>query len=151
VSDQRLVVVGMNNPASRDPRAALWPDPPGCAGHRLWEMARARTGISQSEWLVLTDRRNLCVGDWSHSAARRQAAAWHDELRGRTVLQLGVSVMCAMRVEGDTLRRPLEWHPTRDWVDIPHPSGLCRSYNNSVVRTAVEILLAELVEMHREQ
>lgn len=150
MSDRRLVVVGMTNPLSSDPRASLRTSPPGCAGHRLWEMASARTGISEVAWLSMTDRRNLCVGDWSHQAARQQAALWHDELRGRTVLQLGLSVMCAMRVDGDTLRRPLEWHPNRDWVDVPHPSGRCRSYN-SVVRAAVEILLAELVEMHRDQ
>lgn len=33
-----LLLVGLDNPQSRDPRFALYPQPPGCSGYRLWKM-----------------------------------------------------------------------------------------------------------------
>lgn len=141
----RLVVVGMCNPQGSRP---LWTEPPGCAGHRLWQMASARTRITQEQWLGMTDRRNLCAGKvWSRSEAQETARRWRDELLGRTVVMLGMDVILAMRDER-TMRlwEPFEWWTDRDWVEIPHSSGLCREYNNPVTRAAAEILLADLVE-----
>lgn len=145
----RLVVVGMTNPLSRDPRHALWTQPPGCTGHRLWQMATARTDIGESEWLAMTERLNLCTGKWDRRAAIARAGELWEHLRDRTVVVLGVQPWLAMRREGDLLTGPLEWLPDREWVNIPHPSGLCRWYNSGVCRAAVEILLGDLVEAHR--
>lgn len=147
----RLVIVGMDNPQSARPEHALWTQPPGCSGHRLWRMATARTGISEEEWLAMTDRRNLCVGGWDLQRAKAQAEEWRPELEQRTVVQLGVSVYGAMRHHSHRgmLRMPLEWQIDRDWVYIPHPSGLCRSYNDDTIVAAVEIVLADLIRMQR--
>ncbi len=152
----RLVIIGMNNPASDRPEHALWTQPSGCTGNLLWRMATRHTGISESEWLSITDRRNLCIGPWDRGDACRRAGEWFEELRGRTVIWLGVDVMCAFRGPTTTLpywRPPfhiglqpaLMWNETEDWFEVPHPSGLNRWYNNDGNRAAVEIRLADIL------
>ena len=148
---ERLVIVGEVNPQSTDPARALWTQPPGCAGHRLWQMATARTGISEEDWLAMTDRRNLCVGGWEGEAATAEAERLTVELAGRTVVVLGALVASEFRRLADAphpVGQIVWWHE-RDWVAIPHPSGLNRVYNNPVTRASVEILLADLIHMHR--
>ncbi len=145
----RFVIVGMCNPQGNPP---LWTDPPGCAGHRLWQMATARTGISQEDWLAITDRRNLCLGkEWCREEARISAHAMVPELSSRTTVLLGGEVAscfpsCGLighwaKGYGTPPRNP------RPWVTIPHPSGMCRWYNEAANRAAVEILLGDLVEL----
>lgn len=151
----KIVIIGMCNPQSTRPEHALWTQPPGCTGHRLWQLATARTGVSEDEWLAMTDRRNLCTGSWDRARAREQAEAWRDELAGRTVIQLGLEVLAAMRCytrrdwPQDILYRRLEWQRGRDWIMVPHTSGLSHFYNADGHRAAVEILLQELIEQWR--
>jgi hypothetical protein len=147
---ERLVVVGMVNPLSTKSEFALWTQPPGCTGHRLWRMATARTGITQRQWLRMTERMNLCTGVWSRPAAVARAEELWESLRNRTVLILGLDTWAAMRRQGDHLTRPLEWMRDRDWAEVPHPSGLSHWYNKPPRRLAVEIILGELAETHRE-
>ncbi len=146
-----ITVVGMNNPQSTRPEHALWTQPDGCTGHRLWLLATSLTGISQEDWLAVADRRNLCVGEWSREAARAQADAWREELADRTVIMLGSEVLCTMRDwndPADRLLRPLEWHHSRDWFLLPHPSGLNRWYNCQVSRMAAQIRLRDVLAAH---
>lgn len=154
LSLNKLVVVGEMNPLSADPALALWTQPPGCSGSRLWQMANARTDISETEWLEMTDRRNLCTGRWDPAVATASALAMAPELRDRTVILLGSYVYAKFRrIEDKMMDRSsggVAWWSTRDWVNIPHPSGLNRWYNDVVCRASVEILLADLIHDYRE-
>src|SRR5580693_7569131 len=116
----RLYILGLNSPQSSDPRMALWPDPPGCAGHRLWSMVTEACGITVRDWLRCTQRVNLlsCTTlprDY-RGAARRRGEYLSALIQGRTVVLLGTDVANALGHGAG----PLEWG-TRDWVMIPHP------------------------------
>jgi len=133
----------MDNPLSDDPRRALWTQPVGCTGHRLWQMATARTGISESDWLERTQRMNLCVGGWSKRAAIEKMQEIRPSLTDRTCIMLGREVAWTFGMDQDFLH----WTPhMHDWVAIPHPSGLNHWYNCDGQRAAVEILLADILE-----
>jgi hypothetical protein len=151
---RRIVILGMNNPLSNDPKFALYPAPEGCAGHRLWRMANARTGISRQSWVERTDRRNLCTGEWDKTGATIVARQLREELwdTEHAVLCMGSQVAHLMHV----VEEPLMWARSatrnvphvdarRHFVKIPHPSGRNLWYNNPVHRVAVEILLADLL------
>lgn len=149
----RFVVVGMCNPLGEDPRMALWTKPEGCSGYRLWQMAAARTGVSEEEWLAMTDRRNLCRGEWDFETARMQAREWTAELSSRTMVILGSDVARCFPSTGMVCQwaRPKGTPPRAapPWIHIPHPSGLNRWYNDHANRAAVEILLGDLVDLVR--
>lgn len=151
----RFVIVGMNNPLSRDPRRALWPQPDGCTGHRLWQMATARTGVTMEEWVAMTDRRNLVSGEWDREAAREQARRWVPELQSRTTILLGSEVAGCFPSIGMICQwaRPKGTPPRAapPWIHIPHPSGRNRWYNDPACVLATEILLGDLVDMCRER
>lgn len=149
MTDPRTVVIGMNNPHSARPDAALLPYPRGVAGHRLWAMVSEVCGVSRHEWCRLTDRRNL-VDDttWDARTARTTAAALLDELQGRRVVALGGSVAAALWLPATT---PGTWTPWRGMMlcRIPHPSGLCRDYNDPLARIAVGLLFEEELDRTR--
>jgi hypothetical protein len=147
VAGNKLVIIGMNNPQSDLPEHAFWPAPEGCAGHRLWLMATARTGISQDDWLAMTDRRNLLVGPWSKQEAVAAATALRPSLEGRTVLALGREVAWCLGMDCEFGDYQWDW---RDWRSIPHPSGLNRWYNCDAQRIAVEIMLADYIRGYEE-
>lgn len=146
----RFAIIGMANPQGNRP---LWTRPEGCTGHRLWQLAAARTGIGEEEWLAMTDRRNLCGTEWSRDEARVEARKLWLELQQVTTIMLGAEVascfpstglMCQWAVGGGTPpRAPFPW------IHIPHPSGQNRWYNDDKNRVGVEILLADLVELCR--
>lgn len=149
----KFVVVGMNNPLFEDPRRALWPQPDGCTGHRLWLMAAARTGVTQEEWVDMTDRRNLCTGEWIFEAGRLQARMWTAELHTRTTVLLGSDVARCFPSTGMLCQwaRPIGTPPRAapPWIHIPHPSGMNRWYNDPANKACVEVLLGDLVELCR--
>jgi hypothetical protein len=121
---QRPLIVGESNPYGSDPYYALYPDPDGCAGHRL---CCKILGISKPAYLNTFDRVNLCDGPWRIREARTKAST----LRGRQLILLGSKVCSAFGL-------PFEpWTLVGDvapWVILPHPSGLCRmwSMKNSI-------------------
>lgn len=161
-SDQRTVLLGMNNPLSDDPKYALFPLPTGCTGHRLYEMfsdsaERRSTSVSRLDYIRGFCRRNVLAGrEWSKAAAREAAPALARELADRRVVVVGVSVLEALR-----LPRPAGWcvwlesEPrssglleTEDrsftYCLIPHASGRCREYNDlELCRRVGDLLLAE--------
>lgn len=118
-------------------------------------MATARTGVTMEEWLAMTDRRNLCVGEWSREAARAQAREWLPELSGRVCVLLGQEVASCFPSLGRMCRWavPMGTPPRAapPWIHIPHPSGLCRWYNDPSDLAAAEILLGDLVTECRER
>lgn len=147
----RFVIVGMCNPQGNRP---LWTQPEGCTGHRLWRLAAARTGISEEEWLSITDRRNLCRGrEWDRDEAMLRAREWMIELSDTTTVLLGAEVAGCFPSTGMICQwaRPRGTPPRAapPWIHIPHPSGLNRWYNDPANQACVEVLLGDLVEMCR--
>jgi hypothetical protein len=143
---KRIVIVGMTNPLSRRPEHALFTRPEGCTGNRLWKMATARTGISEREWLQMTDRRNLCLGEWNRADARVSAREMLLEIENKTTILLGSEVALCFPSCGMLA----QWHrgrATRPWIHLPHPSGRNHWYNDRGMQAGVEILLADLVHM----
>lgn len=135
----------MNNPHSSNPNHALYPHPPRVAGWRLWQMLEARRPVGRAAYLRAFDRRNLVMGRlWSVELARVSAAEMRPGLAGRTVLLLGVEVRRAFGIP------PLLLHPQEVggviWRQLPHPSGLCRWYNDPDNRGVAGMLLEELYD-----
>lgn len=142
----KTILVGMNNPLSRDPRAALWPDPPGCAGHRLWTMLHARCGCSPGEYARAFERVNLVVGrEYDPRRARAAAERLSEEWAGRRVVVLGSAVRTAFRLPPVLATPVLSRGVT--FRQLPHPSGRCRWYNDPKHRAVAGMLLEE--EMRR--
>lgn len=135
----------MNNPLSDDPGYALWPDPPGCTGHRLWQLTSARTGATPLDYTGTFGRMNLVVNQmWSMPAARQRWEEIGPELHKQhdILLLLGDSVR---RAVGGTM---LPQIGRRGGVaTLPHPSGLNRWYNDALNRAVAEILMEELYVM----
>lgn len=114
-----------------EPKYALFPYPPGCAGWRLWKM----TGLSRAEYVAL-DRRNLLNhfpgSGFPVSEARAAAEAMTPSLSGRRVLLLGTGVACAFGLN-PTPASYLSWVDTTTGLRVavvPHPSGRNRWYND---------------------
>ena len=140
----RLYVLGLNNPQGNPP---LHTAPAGGAGHRLWALAHAATGLPEEAWLAATQRCNLlsvpALPRGYRAAARRRGTLLAPLLARRTVVLLGGTVARAM---GCPPLAPLAWHPVFDWVHLPHPSGKNLWYNNPVHRAASSVLWRELLE-----
>ena len=129
-----VVLVGESNPYGADPRYALYPDPPGCAGYRLCHKV---LGIDARDYLRAFERVNLLQGPrWSVPKARAAASAlvqrtdggW-SRPGGRPLVLLGRRVAAAFGL-GDIL--PFTRVPIGEWtfVLLPHPSGRCRAWND---------------------
>ena len=138
---KRIAIVGMNNPLSRLPEHALWPDPSGCTGWRLWQMTAARTGATAGDYLRAFHRYNLVVGrHWNAADARANwQILWpHLEQSFDRVVLLGNAVRQTARVPLDNFA------VSPGFVCIPHPSGLNRWYNEQRNRELVELVMEEL-------
>lgn len=131
----------MNDPRQTE---ALDPRPPGSAGERLWQMATARLGLDIQQWRAYAARVNACLGSqWRPQEARpfvEGLVATSGE---------GYSIVCCGR-EIATMagcpESPLEWRRLSSGCEVaylPHPSGLCRWYNDPVHLAAAEIFLEE--------
>ncbi len=139
------VILGMNNPYSKDSRFDLAPFPKRSAGYRLWAMLNALRPTPRALYMRRTDRRNLLHEvNWCPIKAREASKGLWDSLRGRTVLVLGHDVRRVLWLEDSP---ELLWRE-RDgvrWCFVPHPSGLNRWYNSEFNRTMVGLRLEELV------
>lgn len=147
--DTRPVLIGMNNPLRTEPHFALYPAPPRCTGHRIWQMLHERTGCSTRDYLRSFDRRNLLDElTWDERRAREASAGLWRELEGRRVAVLGASVRRVLWLVDSP---PLRWQHTDgvDWFLLPHPSGLNRWYNDPVCREAAALRLEEMYERSR--
>lgn len=124
----RVVVVGEVNPYGADPSLALYPLPRKASGNRL----RNFMGLTDAEYLRLLRRVNLCQSTWSGEKASVAAASLVGKLRrwgGAVVVLLGGRVARAFR--RIALPGVFESVTVGDvaLVRLPHPSGLCRLWN----------------------
>lgn len=141
----RLVIVGMNNPHSERPDAALLPHPRGVAGHRLWKMLHDVCGMSRHEYCLRTERVNLVnATSWDHSAGAEAAGPLWRALEGRRALVLGATARALLWLPASSLG---DWSVCRGvrWASIAHPSGLCRQYNDPMYRLAVGLMLEDAI------
>lgn len=123
----KVLLLGMNNPISDDPKFDLYPYPEGSTGYRLWKMLP--DGTTRSEYLSAFERRNLLrARQWDALAARDAARAARPTLEGRVVVVLGTEVRKALELAP---AEPLSCNDAGGfrWVAVPHPSGRNRWFN----------------------
>jgi len=113
---------------------ALFPYPPGSAGHRLWKLM----GVSRGQYMRHFDRVNLLskypgdgeAGDLFPQAAAMVAADdMIASLEGRRVVFVGVQVAAAFEFTYPVLM----WRRHRGFeaVSMPHTSGRARWWNEA--------------------
>ena len=142
------LLVGEDNPYGGDPRYALFCEPPNSAGGRL---CRLVLGLTRREYVDRYDRVNLCSGKWDIREARVTAARLLEERREVLVL-LGAKVSSAFglayepfAVKRDHVPEGSSLFSTRTvtLVQLPHPSGRCRAWNEpGAFERAREVLRA---------
>lgn len=123
----RPLLVGEDNPYSRDQRYALYPEPEHSAGGRL---CRLIMRLSVKDYIRGFERANLCAGDWSMREARETGDRIMTEAMAsrRTIVVLGAKVAQALKFDF----RPFT---TIDYLGqisiafLPHPSGRNRVWN----------------------
>ena len=147
----RVLLVGEVNPLGSDPRHALYHLPRTSSGNRL----RCILGLTDLEYHRLLDKVNLCVGKWS----TKQAAVLLAELVLRNSTGRGVVVLLGARVRA-AARRMIKLASAPDLrvefftrvtlgsgvvlVSLPHPSGLCRLWNEPGAPARARALLREV-------
>lgn len=122
------LLVGESNPYGPDPAFALYPLPESSAAGRLCSRVM---GLSRGRYLRSFDRANLCAGEWSMREARSRARDLLSVPRSLYVL-CGAKVARAFGVDYEPLSRIGVGGlliPTATLLVIPHPSGLCRFWN----------------------
>lgn len=127
----RPILVGELNPRDSDPRLALYPVPLSGAGGRLCHKVM---GLSPEEYLTRFDRVNLCAGEWDPEAAEQRASELLDARPrgGRVLVLLGRKVAMAFgfsRTDDAFTVSPRSDSRRYTYVLLPHPSGLCREWN----------------------
>jgi hypothetical protein len=139
-------LVGECNPHSADPGDVLSPERPGSAGNRLWAMLYLRHSMTRDDYLRGFRRVNLCSTEWDAEAAETAADIMISSFSfGDRVVMLGAKVASAF-----CLRRApkFEWEwaspagsESFKFLKLPHPSGLCRDYNDPATRDRAADLL----------
>lgn len=139
----RPLLLGVHNPLSDHPKRALWPDPPGCSGHRLWQISE----IPLKEWKRAFHRRNLLdarIWDEDEAVENRPSVLKAMEIAP-------VTIVLGHQVRKFLLLPEVPWIlPQKDrrrrfwWRLIPHPSGRTQTYNDPVFRAAVRLMLQEV-------
>lgn len=115
----RPLLVGELNPLGSRPEYALWPAPVNSAG---WRLCYRILELTPLEYLRRFARINLCVGRWDLGAARAMARSLTD---GGVKVLLGKKVCQAFRLP----YAPFAVLEEGRYVVLPHPSGLCRTWN----------------------
>lgn len=130
------MLVGELNPYGGGPEFALYPAPDGCSGHRLCCLV---LGMRRTDYLRVFHRINLCDGKWSLPAARRKAAIFRTH--PAPMILLGAKVARAFEFD------PFEPFTVADGGNtlvLPHPSGLCRLWNESGAFERAQMLVRQV-------
>lgn len=137
IATPTVTLVGESNPYGGDEEYALYPSPDGCSGHRLCCLILA---MRRTDYLREFDRVNLCVGPWRLRDARTRAQEIRraNHVRGGKLVLLGAKVCKAFGVEYAPF--------TADDVQavLPHPSGLCRTWNLEGAYEGARVTVAKL-------
>lgn len=125
-------LIGEANPYGADPKYALYPLPERASGARLCEIL----GLSAKEYLRIFQRRNLCPQDWDTKTARASAQNILAEAGNGSpvIVALGAKVAKAFGLTVEQF--DVEPVGCALILRLPHPSGLCRVWNepNAVQR-----------------
>lgn len=141
--------IGECNPYGRDQRYALFPHPRNSTG---WRLCHLVLGLERARYMQVFERRNLLPDPrWSNKRARAAAAAVLEEAGPHdTLVLLGVRVARAFGI----VQAPFSVHLVpggggRVAALIPHPSGLCRLWNEpgAYERAREAVRLAERTNM----
>lgn len=144
------VLVGEANPYGADPQYTLYPAPEGSAGERLCCMI---LGMYRKDYLREFDRVNLCPEKWFIKEAKREALRRVWEADGGQYVLLGSKVCSAFGVDYAPYTSWGFLLPKRDasgemvecrGIVLPHPSGLCRLWNEpgAIERARAAVLAA---------
>lgn len=122
----RILLIGEQNPHGSDPRAALYPLPMRSSGGRLMRIL----GLSFHDYMRNNDRVNLCHDAWDDAEARAHAVKILEERpHGSGIVLLGRKAERAFGwVYPRYEVRLIE--PGFHALALPHPSGLCRDWND---------------------
>lgn len=145
-----LLLVGMDNPQSSDPRYALFPHPPGCTGHRLWQiMKEVNPDISVSIYGNIVKTNLFQVGAYDEKMAEKAG----DVLRFQIYTAGWNAVLLGNRVTDAVAPGVRLKYPAAKWSSfgigkvawLPHPSGRNHFYNDLANRRMVgEFLVKEM-------
>lgn len=131
----RPILVGLNNPHSTDPRAALLPRPIGSAGHRLFKMSR----LDWSDYNAVFERVN--VVDIEYPAI---------SLRDRRVVVFGREAWMYLDLDPiDPMQYTFRWGSRVTFA--PHPSGRNHFYNDPRNRERLRVVLREIKKSYRKE
>lgn len=139
MSDTRPILIGEANPYGSAPEYALYPYPERSAGGRL---CRVIMGLDPHDYIRRFDRRNLCPQEWSMRVAREAAEQLMSTSAGRTIVLLGSKVCSAFDVSFEP-NNILNNLGSSRFVILPHPSGLCRLWNQPGVMAGAHAVLRE--------
>lgn len=140
-----IILVGEANPYGTDPQYALYPLPERASGDRLCTLI---IQLDRQEYLRRFERVNLCPSKWSIKEARVNA----EKLRTRAKTEDGILVLL-----GSKVHTTFDWtfnpftvtylDPKGHYVSLPHPSGLCRVWNEpgALDRARVALRSAEVL------
>lgn len=142
----RPVLLGMNQPVpGAEP---LDPTIPGSSGQRLYSMLNAYRAVLLADYCAAFERANVLDGtEWCAARARAAGEAAQARLRGRRAVLLGRAVLVSLRLPAVPLlgTQGARWWRSEagefDYCPVPHPSGLCHTYNDPQVRLEVGRLL----------
>lgn len=144
----RPLLVGEDNPHGSDPKFALWPSPPGCAGDRL---CRSILQMTLRQYVRAFDRTNLCHKTWSWPVAREAATKIKAERTGPLIL-LGAKVCEAFELSFQPFTSQMSiFGPIREIVILPHPSGRSRAWNAPGSGEAARQLVLRLIQKLTEE
>ena len=142
----RVLLVGEQLAHGGNPRFALYPSPPNSAGARLARIL----GLLPNEYLERFERVNLCADAWDTVEAEISA------YRVKSSRPLGSGVVLL----GRKAQLAFGWKRPRYEVSLsscglyvlalPHPSGLCREWNDPRNVVTARIKVTELEQLPKE-
>jgi len=148
-----LLLVGLDNPQSSDPKHALWPRPANCAGYRLHQMIKLVDPTFSERHYLSIPRTNLfpvgpCPKSYKSEALRQAGELIRRQLEGQGtyVVCLGNDVRNAV-IEASNLKATMFYEQLGSYYTwLPHPSGRNRDYNEKKMQRKVGAFLRALIK-----
>jgi hypothetical protein len=149
-----ILIVGLDNPQSSDPRYALFPHPSGCAGHRLMSMMQeVSEQIRQRDYINIPKSNLFSCGRMpkknKNGFLLMAATTLTMSMEGsnQKVILLGNEVRNAVlgKKIGESLREMTFVKLLGcQYAWIPHPSGRNQYYNDTRRRRKIGRFLVEV-------